>query len=628
MRVPSLHTIKAKLLLTTVLLVSTMIAFGAFEALSFKKLEQLQSAVQETVHSNSDLLTLRRHEKDFLARLDPKYIEQFNQQQIQLSLRLKNIKALLAQYNDSNNAKFDSLLLSLDKYSTQFNIIADQTILLGLTPQEGLRGNIRNAANDAEEKILITGNELLYRMLLTLRRNEKDFLITKNSDHIASFNNNIESLTSALSNSELTVREQKTIRRSIIMYQMMFDELAEGFTTIGLTYNVGLYGELRSNVQAVERDIEQLEKSIINSIQEEQQSEKVALLVGGVLLTLLMVIALGTISRKITRRLHTVNQVMKDIANGNGDLTVRMNDKGKDELAVLSQSFDQFAEKLQSIIQNVASISQQLNTSANESSASAANSLNNAQQQQNESANVATSINELLATSNEIASNITDAADSAEQGKKNAQQSLAISQRAGEGIQSLAEKIHTAQQQIQTLEAESNNINKVISVIRDITDQTNLLALNAAIEAARAGEYGRGFAVVADEVRSLAQRTHSSTEEIEQTIERLHIGVGQSVSLMKDSQTLAISTVEQTKEATDAVNRITEAITGISDKSLQIASASEQQAVVSSEIDQNIIRIAELATNTASAVDQSSVASKQVTEMAKELDHVVGQFKF
>ncbi|MGF1684335.1 methyl-accepting chemotaxis protein [Photobacterium minamisatsumaniensis] len=628
MRVPSFHTIKAKLLLTTVLLVCTMIAFGAFEALSFKKLDQLQFAVQETVHSNSDLLTLRRHEKDFLARLDPQYIEQFNQKQIQLSLRLKNIKALLAQYNDSNNAKFDNLQLSLDTYSTQFNIIADQTILLGLTPQEGLRGNIRNVANDAEEKILVTGNELLYRMLLTLRRNEKDFLITKNSDHIASFNNNIESLTSALSNSELTVREQKTIRRSIIMYQMMFDELAEGFTTIGLTYNAGLYGELRSNVQAVEHDIEQLEASIVNSIQEEQQSEKVALLVGGSLLTLLMVVALGTISRKITRRLHTVNQVMKDIANGNGDLTVRMNDKGKDELSVLSQSFDQFAEKLQSIIQNVASISQQLNTSANESSASAANSLNNAQQQQNESANVATSINELLATSNEIASNITDAADSAEQGKKNAQQSLAISQRAGEGIQSLAEKIHTAQQQIQTLEAESNNINKVISVIRDITDQTNLLALNAAIEAARAGEYGRGFAVVADEVRSLAQRTHSSTEEIEQTIERLHIGVSQSVSLMKDSQTLAISTVEQTKEATDAVNRITEAITGISDKSLQIASASEQQAMVSSEIDQNIIRIAELATNTASAVDQSSIASKQVTEMAKELDHVVGQFKF
>ncbi|PSW17658.1 methyl-accepting chemotaxis protein [Photobacterium sanctipauli] len=628
MRKPSLHTIKAQLFLVSIFLVTTMVGFGIFEAFSFKKLDQLQQAAQETANGNTDLLTLRRHEKDFLARLDPQYIEQFNQQQIALSKRLKDVQALLAQYDDSNNSQFADVLQALDAYSNQFNIIADQTILIGLTPQEGLRGNIRSAANDAEEGILLTGNELLYRMLLTLRRNEKDFLITNNPDHVRVFENNVENLISAISNSELTVREQKSLRRSIIMYQMMFDELVEGYTTIGLNYNEGLYGQLRSNVQDVEQNINNLEATIVQTINDEQNNEKLALMVAGTLVTLTMVITLIMISRRISSRLKSVNQVMEDIASGDGDLTVRMNDNGKDEFAKLSQSFDQFANKLQAIIQNVASISKQLSTSADESSASANNSLTNAQQQQSESANVATSINELLATSNEIASNIADAADSAEHGKQNAQQSLAISQQAGTAIESLASQIQSAQHQIQALEAESNSINKVISVIRDITDQTNLLALNAAIEAARAGEYGRGFAVVADEVRLLAQRTHSSTEEIEQTIERLHAGVSQSVALMEESQQLAVSTVEQTQEATEAVNRITEAITGISDKSLQIASASEQQAAVSAEIDKNIIRIAELATSTASAVDQSSTASKQVTEMAQELDRVVGQFKF
>ncbi|MGF1736258.1 methyl-accepting chemotaxis protein [Photobacterium satsumensis] len=622
------RTIKAKLYLTSLFLISAMVTFGIFESLSFMKLDNLQLAAQETAHSNADLLTLRRHEKDFLARLDAGYVEKFNQKQIELNTRLEKVKVSLAQYSDVNNAKFDQVLASLNNYANQFNIIADQTILLGLSPTEGLRGNIRSAANNTEELLLTNNDEKLYRLLLTLRRNEKDFLITKDLNHVSAFNNNLDSFLSTLATSELTSSQQRTLRRSLTIYQMMFDELVQGYTDIGLKYSEGLYGELRSNVQLVESQIEQLEQTITHNIHEMQSQEKTVLLIGGGVITLIMTLVLFVISRTISQRLNAVNNMMQDIAQGEGDLTVRMNDQGDDELAQLSRSFDLFTSKLQAIINNIADISQQLSRAANESKSAASGSLANAEQQQSESANVATSVNELLATSSEIASNINDTATAAQNGQNNAVRSLEISQQAAVSIDSLASEIEVAQNQILTLETQSQNINKVTSVIRDITEQTNLLALNAAIEAARAGEHGRGFAVVADEVRQLAQRTHSSTQEIEQTIEHLLETVSQSVSAMQHSQTLASDTVAHTKQAKEAADLIVEAITDISDRSLQIASASEQQAAVSAEIDQNIHRIAELATHTAAAISQTSTSSQDVANMAEQLDTVVGQFKY
>ncbi|MGR5061427.1 methyl-accepting chemotaxis protein [Photobacterium sp. DNB22_13_2] len=622
------RTIKAKLYLTSLFLISAMVAFGIFESLSFMKLDNLQLAAQETAHSNTDLLTLRRHEKDFLTRLDADYVEKFNHKQIELNARLKKIKETLAQYSDANNAEFEQVMVSLNSYANQFNIIADQTILLGLTPSEGLRGNIRSAANDTEELLLTSNDEKLYRLLLTLRRNEKDFLITKDLNHVAAFNNNLDSFLSTLTTSELTSSQQRALRRSLTIYQMMFDELVQGYTDIGLKYSDGLYGKLRVNVQLVESQINQLEQSITHSIDTMQSQEKTILLIGGGAITLIMTLVLFVISRTISHRLKAVNDMMQDIAEGNGDLTVRMNDQGDDELAQLSRSFDLFTSKLQAIINNIADISQQLSRAANESKSAASGSLANAEQQQGESANVATSVNELLATSSEIASNINDTATAARNGQDNAVRSLEISQQAAVSIDTLANEIKTAQNHILTLQTQSQNINKVTSVIRDITDQTNLLALNAAIEAARAGEQGRGFAVVADEVRQLAQRTHSSTQEIEQTIEHLLETVSQSVSAMQHSQTLASDTVAHTKQAKESADLIVAAITDISDRSLQIASASEQQAAVSAEIDQNIHRIAELATHTAAAVSQTSTSSQDVANMADQLDTVVSQFKY
>ncbi|MEZ8095758.1 methyl-accepting chemotaxis protein [Photobacterium swingsii] len=628
MRALSVHSIRGKLLSLALLLVSGIIAFGFIEKMAFDNLSTLQSTAQETTRSQNDLLTLRRYEKDFLSRLDPKYIVQFNQTYQTLVTRLQQIESNLHYYELANQADFLEIFTLLNQYATQFNLITDQRILIGLTPDQGLQGQIHQAADAAEEAILLTADDRLRRMLLTLRRNEKDFLLTSNIDHVTAFDNNADTLLTAISASHLASSDKHPLKRSILMYKTMFDELSAGYQTIGLTPAEGLYGQLRTAVHNVESDLKDLEKTTLKSISARVQTEEIILAVIGLGFTLLISGALLIISRQISQRLAKVNAIMASIAAGEGDLTVRMDDKGKDELSQLSQSFDQFTARLQAIIRDVALIAQQLSSTTKDSHQASTHSMTNAEQQQAESASVATAVNELLATSNDIAANIGDAAHAVEDVQNEALASQKISQQAGNSLQCLAADITASQTLITQLELQSQSINKVISVIRDITDQTNLLALNAAIEAARAGDQGRGFAVVADEVRQLAQNTHHSTKEIEQTVEDLHNGVEEIVAIMHKSQEQTTVTVEQTQSAVLAMNRIGDAIGGILDKNLQIASASEQQAMVSAEIDKNITHISELAQHTVSMIQQSAESSHEVSAMAEQLDKVVNQFKY
>ncbi|MGR5129142.1 methyl-accepting chemotaxis protein [Photobacterium swingsii] len=628
MRAFSVHSIRGKLLSLALLLVSGIIAFGFIEKMAFDNLSTLQSTAQETTRSQNDLLTLRRYEKDFLSRLDPKYIVQFNQTYQTLVTRLQQIESNLHYYELANQADFLEIFTLLNQYATQFNLITDQRILIGLTPDQGLQGQIHQAADAAEEAILLTADDRLRRMLLTLRRNEKDFLLTSNIDHVTAFDNNADTLLTAISASHLASSDKQPLKRSILMYKTMFDELSAGYQTIGLTPAEGLYGQLRTAVHNVESDLKDLEKTTLKSISARVQTEEIILAVIGLGFTLLISGALLIISRQISQRLAKVNAIMASIVAGEGDLTVRMDDKGKDELSQLSQSFDQFTARLQAIIRDVALIAQQLSSTTKDSHQASTHSMTNAEQQQAESASVATAVNELLATSNDIAANIGDAAHAVEDVQNEALASQKISQQAGNSLQCLAADIIASQTLITQLELQSQSINKVISVIRDITDQTNLLALNAAIEAARAGDQGRGFAVVADEVRQLAQNTHHSTKEIEQTVEDLHNGVEEIVAIMHKSQEQTTVTVEQTQSAVLAMNRIGDAIGGILDKNLQIASASEQQAMVSAEIDKNITHISELAQHTVSMIQQSAESSREVSAMAEQLDKVVNQFKY
>jgi methyl-accepting chemotaxis protein len=333
------------------------------------------------------------------------------------------------------------------------------------------------------------------------------------------------------------------------------------------------------------------------------------------------------VSFMITRPLSNAVEAMKDIAEGEGDLTARLDASGKDEIGQLATAFNGFISKMQALIREVTSSTSQLSAAAEEMSMITGETRNGVQRQQSETALVATAINEMSSTVHEVAQNAEVAASGANQADNQVEKGKQIVSLTVASIRKLASEVETAGTVIGQLEKDSESIGSVLEVIRGIAEQTNLLALNAAIEAARAGEQGRGFAVVADEVRNLASRTQESTQEIQEMIERLQKGSRDAVAAMEAGQEQAQQTVEKASQAEVSLNEISTAVAQINEMNAHIAEASRQQGQVVEEININIVNITEVADNSANGAEQLSTASQEMANLAVNLESQVSRFK-
>ncbi|WP_414703760.1 methyl-accepting chemotaxis protein [Pseudomonas sp. TCU-HL1] len=249
------------------------------------------------------------------------------------------------------------------------------------------------------------------------------------------------------------------------------------------------------------------------------------------------------------------------------------------------------------------------------------------QQQFLEVDQVATAAQEMSATAQDVAQNASMAAQAmttVEEAVNNGNQVIG---RATSAIDSLVEEIEQAGAQALSLEQNSEQIGKVLDVIRSVAEQTNLLALNAAIEAARAGESGRGFAVVADEVRSLAQRTQTSVTEIQEVIERLQGGTQAVVKSMDATREEADKSVKHVQMAVAALQRIAEGIEAITGMNLQIASAAEEQSAVSEEVNRNVSAIRDVTERLARQALESSEISKGLDALADHQQRLMSSFR-
>ena len=310
-----------------------------------------------------------------------------------------------------------------------------------------------------------------------------------------------------------------------------------------------------------------------------------------------------------------------------GDFTGQIKISSEDEIGRIASSAGILKDDIGHIVQQINQAVFKLASAAEEMSHITDKSSQAMQKQRQETDQVATAMNQMSATVAEVASNAQLASESAHQAFKESNMGQQVVNESISAVAALIQKVELAADVIQVLESNSQEIGTVLDVIRSIAEQTNLLALNAAIEAARAGEQGRGFAVVADEVRVLAQRTQSSTEEIQLMIQKLQSGATQAVDAMMQSRSQADVTRDTSARAGEVLHAITQSVTNINDMNTLIASAAEEQNTVAEEINRNIINISHVADTTSDSVSHSARTSEELRQVAEELKQVISRLK-
>ncbi|MBO2628883.1 methyl-accepting chemotaxis protein [Shewanella algae] len=333
------------------------------------------------------------------------------------------------------------------------------------------------------------------------------------------------------------------------------------------------------------------------------------------------------LNQSITAPLKTAIAAMEDIAQGEGDLSKRLEGQGRDEVAALARAFNSFVEKIGRTVSELQPLGASLGEDAEHLTVAVKESNHSADNIHRETASVATAVNQMLATTQEMANNTQQAADAASSVKQQALSGKETMDATLANCQELVRELRAAENLTETLGQASGRIGGILDVIRTIAEQTNLLALNAAIEAARAGTHGRGFAVVADEVRALANRTQDSTNEIHKLISEIQSGVSAVMESNSQTQNQSSELQKQAEAAGSAMDQILSLVAQISDMNTQLASATEEQSLVTEEINRNVSTISELTQVSVQANASNQSAAMSLEQISQNMRRTLGQFK-
>lgn len=364
---------------------------------------------------------------------------------------------------------------------------------------------------------------------------------------------------------------------------------------------------------------------------ENTDAANTSLISTGIILAIVVTVLLfGTavpIVRGIKQSIDEVVRSLKDIAQENGDLTVRIDTDSEDEIGDLVYWFNQFMDKLQGVVRDVVEASLPLSNLAQNLRGVTEETQRTIDVQQQSATNAKSAVDTMSGSVDGVAHSAAQAASDANEATSAANEGRQIVQQTVTSIQQLAENVRETADVIARLESDSNKVGSVLDVIKGIAEQTNLLALNAAIEAARAGEQGRGFAVVADEVRTLASRTQQSTEEIQSTIEQLQNAAHSAVEVMSRGTEQASSSVETANKAGSSLETITSTIGRINQMNEQIAHNTEDQRSVAVDIVRHVDEIHQRTEQTSSRSGELGSMCNELADLAQHLESIAKQFR-
>ena len=464
-----------------------------------------------------------------------------------------------------------------------------------------------NAASTGEQDMLDNAKQMA-KMVETNLEQQKELLPNKASD---------------ISNIQSTLNEFATI--SFKLTQDMIDGTMDFSKIAQVAENKKrLLDQLTESLKAFNvSSHEVFSETVVGAIETEKNNLKLGIIIG---VTVALTVAISfSIIMVITGGLDKIVSSLKDIAQGEGDLTRRIDHKGKDELATLVTWFNVFVEKLQGTIGDVVNVITPLSNASNELSSLSTETAVISSEQRESSEFISSAMEDMLVSVSDESDKANSAARTSTDANEDAKEGLVVVNSTVSSINALASEVERAAEVIIKLESDTESVAGILDVIKGIAEQTNLLALNAAIEAARAGEQGRGFAVVADEVRTLASRTQESTLEIQNVIEQLQTAARPAVTVMEQGKQQAQNSVEQAGETGASLESITTKVASITENSLEIAESVEHQKAFAVSIkekaetmrdasqlaDQNTSKVSDLSGSLKGFADQLSAVATQ-----------------